>query len=173
LHLLFLQIFLRIFCGFTTKKRAIRGSAIAPAPAQSAVSASRPSYPLRPKGFSALRAASTSSTKVNAGALAGGRHRAQRISPSRAVIPTMRRPPGAPWTALQPHALIRHGRRIRARARDRSGNPGANRGAVCEELERIARFFAEQKMRPLRLLSGTVTFAGGQRTRLRGGGVTL
>jgi chromosomal replication initiator protein len=25
------------------------------------------------------------------------------------------------------------------RARDRSGNPGANRGAVCEELERIAR----------------------------------
>jgi hypothetical protein len=61
--------FLRIFCGFTAKNRAIRGSAIAPAPARSAAAASRPSYPLRPKGFAALWSAPFPSTKVNTGTL--------------------------------------------------------------------------------------------------------
>jgi hypothetical protein len=33
-------------------------------------------------------------------------------------------------------------KKARGRARDSSGNPGANREAVCEELKRIARFLA-------------------------------
>jgi hypothetical protein len=45
------------------------------------------------------------------------------------------------WSLPQANskAKNRHGGRFLARARDRSGNTGANRGAVCEELERIAR----------------------------------
>jgi hypothetical protein len=41
--------------------------------------------------------------------------------------------PGWFWNRLYKKAPVCR------RARDRSGNPGANRGAVCEELERIAR----------------------------------
>jgi hypothetical protein len=53
----------------TAKNRAMRGSAIAPAPALRAVAAPHPSYPLRPKGLFALRAALLSIVKVNAVAL--------------------------------------------------------------------------------------------------------
>jgi hypothetical protein len=44
------------------------------------------------------------------------------------------------------------------RARDCSGNPAANREAVCEELERKARFFAEQKRRPYSNFGGFLFF---------------
>jgi hypothetical protein len=51
----FFQVFWRIFCGCAAKNRAIRGSAIAPAPARCAVAASRPSYPLRGRKSASMR----------------------------------------------------------------------------------------------------------------------
>jgi hypothetical protein len=44
---IFLYLFGRIFCGKAAKNRALRGCAIAPAPALRAVAAAHPSNPLR------------------------------------------------------------------------------------------------------------------------------
>jgi hypothetical protein len=74
---------------------------------------------------------------------------ARRRNPNLAVSRNIK----ANADALVPNHLERHPNRpvsvSGVRARDRSGNPGANRAAVCEELERIARFPAQPEMRPI------------------------